>query len=135
MKSEGWWPGKVVPKTKVFIYGSLLPGCHNHHVVASADFLFAARTKPEFDLIDLGEYPALVEGGKTAVIGSVYEVGAELLQILDEFEGHPELYQRVSLRLPDNMQVQTYLFARSRLWAQTRVVSGDWRTYVQARPS
>ena len=95
--------------------------------------LFAARTKPEYDLIDLGEYPALVSGGTTSVRGSVYEVEPDLLAILDEFEDHPDMYRRTQIELFEGHLVQTYLFPRRLLWAQTPVDSGDWRTYVLAR--
>ena len=133
MKSEVLWPGKAVSSSNIFIYGSLLEGCCNHHVIASAKMLFAARTKPEYDLIDLGEYPALVSGGTTSVRGSVYEVEPDLLAILDEFEDHPDMYRRTQIELFEGHLVQTYLFPRRLLWAQTPVDSGDWRTYVLAR--
>ena len=125
----------MVSSSKVFIYGSLLEGCRNHFVIASARKLGTAETNPEYDLVDLGEYPALVAGGQTSVKGVVYEVDADLLAVLDEFEDHPNLYHRVFIQLLDGQEVQTYLFPRERLWAQTHVDSGDWRTYVQARQS
>ena len=59
MKSEVLWPGKAVSSSKIFLYGSLLEDCCNHHVIASAKKLFDAQTKAEYDLIDLGEYPCL----------------------------------------------------------------------------
>lgn len=133
MKSEVLWPGKAVSSSKIFIYGSLLEDCCNHHVIASAKKLFDAQTKAEYDLIDLGEYPALVSGGVTSVKGSVYEISPDLLAVLDEFEDHPDMYRRTDIELLDGQIVQTYLFPRSLLWAQTPVDSGDWRAYVIAR--
>ena len=104
-------------------------------MIASAKKLFEAQTKPEYELIDLGEYPALVGGGQTAVKGAVYEIEPALLHVLDDFEDHPDLYLRTEIELSHGELVETYLFPRTRLWAQTRVDSGDWRAYVQARQS
>ena len=120
-----------IPSTKtiVFIYGSLLSGCSNHQVMGDARLVGEACTKPDYDLIDLGAYPALVKDGLTAVKGELYEVDEALLSTLDEFEGHPELYQRSAIVLDDGRQAQTYVMSRPQLWQQNVVHSGDWRAH------
>jgi len=122
-----------VSDLRVFIYGSLLPGCVNHHVIQDAKCLGTALTKPEFDLIDLGEYPALVQNGSTQVHGRLYVIDDALLHRLDEFEDHPDLYQRLEIALEGGEMAQTYVFPRENLWSQTVVSSGNWLAYLQSR--
>jgi len=43
--------------THVFVYGTLKRGCHNHHCLASQQFLGEAHTPPGFTLYSLGDYP------------------------------------------------------------------------------
>ena len=131
-KNAGWWLGKVLSEHKVFVYGSLLPACANHFVIAEAKSLGSAQTKPEFELLDLGEYPGLVTGGATCVQGLVYLVDAQLLTRLDEFEGHPTLFQRREITLDDGQSVQAYVYRSAKLGASV-VASGDWATLVKSR--
>jgi gamma-glutamylcyclotransferase (GGCT)/AIG2-like uncharacterized protein YtfP len=122
----------VVSESKVFVYGSLLPGCSNHFVIAEANSLGSAQTKPEFELLDLGEYPGLVTGGATCVQGLVYLVDAQLLTRLDEFEGHPNLFQRREITLNNGQNVQAYVYLSAKLGASV-VASGDWAAFVRSR--
>ena len=114
---------------RVFVYGSLRKGQIYHHVIESAEFVGSAETPPLYELFDLGDYPAMVRGGRTRVQGEVYEVGAGLLEVLDEFEDHPELYQRQEIGLADGQRVKTYLYPRESLKSPVRVDDGDWPSY------
>lgn len=110
----------------VFVYGSLRRGEYNHRLLAGARFVEEARTPPRFELVDLGSYPALIEGGAMAVVGEVYAVNEPMLRRLDRLEGHPEYYQRRRIRLASGREVEAYLMDAAAVAHRPRVASGDW---------
>lgn len=93
--------------TTVFVYGTL-KGMDLHHF-RSAAFIGHAVTVPEFLLFD-GGFPLAVPGEDAAqiaveydrnvtgclghIIGEVYEVDAQTVQGLDDYEGYPSFYTR-----------------------------------------
>ena len=113
----------------VLVYGTLLQGEVNHHLLARARFVAEARTEPCFELFDLGPFPAMSTGGETAVLGEIYAVDDATLARLDHLEGHPRLYQRTQIRLDGGQEVQTYLMDRARMRGRARISSGDWRVH------
>ena len=113
----------------VFTYGTLLRGEANHDLLARARFVAEARTEPCFELFDLGPFPAMSAGGRTAVLGEVYAVDDATLARLDRLEGHPSFYQRTRIRLDDGREVQTYLMGRTKLRGRVLIPSGDWRAH------
>jgi gamma-glutamylaminecyclotransferase len=110
----------------VFVYGSLRRGEYNHGLLVRARFIEEARTPPCFELVDLGAFPAMIEGGAVAVIGEVYTVNPSTLRRLDELEGHPHLYQRCRIRLASGREVETYLMDAVAVAHRPRIPSGDW---------
>lgn len=89
-------------KICVFIYGSLLPGHSNHHVIASHITAFEPG-EIEGCLVDVGPYPAAVRSGRNGtgrIRGVWIAVGREGLAAMDaleEFSGMEEMndYDRV----------------------------------------
>ena len=112
---------------RVFVYGTLLAGEPNHRLLASAKLVARARTKPAFNLYDLGAFPGLVRGGSHAVVGEVYEVDKPTLAALDRLEGHPRFYLRTRIALDDGALVQTYLLTPEQVEGYRVIVSGNWR--------
>jgi gamma-glutamylaminecyclotransferase len=113
----------------VLVYGTLLQGEVNHHLLATARFVAEARTEPCFELFDLGPFPAMSANGQTAVLGELYAVDDQTLVRLDRLEGHPEFYQRTPIRLADGQEVQTYLMGDARMRRRPAIASGDWRAH------
>ncbi|MNS49465.1 Gamma-glutamylcyclotransferase family protein YtfP [compost metagenome] len=111
---------------RVFVYGTLLEGEPNHHVLAGARFLGPARTLPAFELVSLGPYPAMVPGGRTAVVGEVYEVSDAGLARLDWLEGYPELYGRQAIELEGGTRAIAYVQRPAQAEGMPRIPSGDW---------
>ncbi len=110
----------------LFVYGTLRRGEPSHSLLAGARFVGTAQTEPRYELVDLGEYPALVEGGDTAVVGELYDVNHEMLVQLDIYEDVPTLYERKSLRFAQQ-QAAGYLMRREHAEGLPRIASGDWR--------
>lgn len=79
---------------RVFVYGSLRRGFHNHHFLAAATFLGTASTSRIFDLWSLGAFPAVTQPGQFHVTGEVYDVDRDTLSELDLLEGDGVLYKR-----------------------------------------
>lgn len=114
---------------RVFVYGTLLRHEPNHRLLLGARFVRAARTLPRFELVDLGDYPALVEGGGTAVHGEVYEVDDGCLAGLDALEEVPLLYERREIELSSGDRAQAYLMPRAAARGRPRIASGSWRRF------
>lgn len=117
---------------RVFVYGTLLSGEPNHHVLGGAACLGPARTAPAFELYNFGPYPGLVANGHTRVVGEVYAVDDETLARLDWLEGYPELYDRQEIALDGGTAI-AYTVRAEQVWGLPRVPGGDWRASRGAR--
>lgn len=120
-------PAATTPRFVLFVYGTLLSGEASHSLLEGATALGPAKTKPDFDLFDLGPYPALVAGGETAVVGEVYEVGAPGRAAIDVHEEVPRLFKRWRIELDDGRSAEAYLLDRDQVRGRRRIPSGDWR--------
>ena len=114
-------------KTRVFVYGTLLRGQHNHRYLGLGRFVCELRTDPYFTMIDLGGYPGLVIGGHTAITGELFDVDLITLARLDLFEEVPELYRRRQLQLTSTVTAMVYLYPNERARGNPIIESGDWR--------
>ena len=124
---------------EVFVYGSLLPGLHNHGLLEGAWFLGYRKTYPDFEMFSLGHFPAVCAEGKTAIYGALYQVDDDTLRMLDQLESHPQWYRRETVNLvpsdlaPARHQAWMYLMPRTEPEIQNNwvepVQSGDWFAY------
>lgn len=128
---------------RVFVYGSLLQGLHNHRVLNNAPRVAVTCTRDRYTMIDLGSFPAVLAtspDGATAapVVGEVYEVDAHGLARLDELEGYrphgerDSLYDRVQVQLDDGTTALMYIMHDVPPWRRGRfevVPASDWRGY------
>jgi gamma-glutamylcyclotransferase (GGCT)/AIG2-like uncharacterized protein YtfP len=124
-----------VKRPPLFVYGTLLSGEVNHHLLAGARFLGEAESAPAFELVDLGSFPGLVSGFATAVQGELYAVPPPLLAVLDDFEGHPRFYRRHRIRLGHGVLAEAYLLDREQTASLPRISSGSWRARAIPRPT
>jgi gamma-glutamylcyclotransferase (GGCT)/AIG2-like uncharacterized protein YtfP len=116
--------------TRIFVYGTLLRGEANHHLLTGSEWVGPARTKPEYFLVDLGAYPAMVAGGQCAVWGEIYAVDVLILRRVDRLEGHPSFYIRTAIELEDGSQAETYVLSKDQIHGGKLIASGDWRARV-----
>lgn len=116
----------------IFVYGTLRRGEPNHRELGEARFVGRARTAPVYELVDLGSFPALLEGGSTAVQGELYEVDESWVGRLDAFEEAPELYDRKPVWLEGEAAL-AYVMRRDVAGPAPRIPSGDWRRRSKRR--
>lgn len=109
----------------VFVYGTLRRGERGHHVLGGAPFVREAVTEPAYTMVDLGEYPALLAGGRTAIVGELYRVNGTILSVLDDYEDVPEMYQRVTIEVA-GVAAELYLLPTHLAGNAPVIVSGDW---------
>jgi gamma-glutamylcyclotransferase (GGCT)/AIG2-like uncharacterized protein YtfP len=119
--------------TRVFVYGSLLSGLHNHDVLGGARCVGLGETAPSYTMVSLGAYPGVVEGGRGRVVGEVYEVNATTLARLDRLEGHPRFYTRKWVRLVDGSEAWMYVLPWAHARRGERIPGGDWRSVASAK--
>ncbi len=110
---------------RVFVYGTLKRGGSNHRLLARADFLGTCVTSARFSLYDLGEYPAAVPGGHTAIHGEVYRLRFPELRRLDALEDYPRLYTRRLIGTPYG-PAWIYLMAKAHVKGHPRLSGGHW---------
>lgn len=99
-------------KSLLFVYGTLKRGLQNQHFMAGQRFVREAQTLPRYRLYHFGWHPGMVEvEDGVAVQGEIYEMDAEALTKLDEYEGHPEQFLRRPVLLQHFFeQVDAYFF-------------------------
>jgi len=111
---------------RVFVYGSLMRGHANHHLLAGGRFVGNGRTPPRYTLVDLGPYPGMLAGGMTAVEGELYEVSAQTLALLDRLEEHPHVYERRPVTLASGEPVETYVLQPRHRNGAPEIRTGRW---------
>src|SRR5262245_5230881 len=89
----------IAREYQLFDYGSLLPGERDHDLLSTAVHLGPARTLPEYYLVELNAFPALVHGGRMEVRGELYRIDTPTLQRIDARKEHPVLFQRQTITL------------------------------------
>jgi gamma-glutamylcyclotransferase (GGCT)/AIG2-like uncharacterized protein YtfP len=120
--------------TKVFVYGTLLQGEPNYHVMERSEgrLVGMAELQAKMEMLDLRAYPMLVKSEGTNIIeGEVYEV--ETLEHLDRLEGYPSFYDREQVRTSEGV-AWVYYGKRASRYAHAPVIeSGDWRQHLSER--
>jgi gamma-glutamylcyclotransferase (GGCT)/AIG2-like uncharacterized protein YtfP len=118
---------------QLFVYGTLMPGCPLHGQIEH----FVRRASPGVIagvLVDLGAFPALIEG-PGLVRGVLLELDAEALTVTDRIEGYAPgrrccFYDRIQteVHLDDGTSVTawTYRYANPSVLADhPRLVVGE----------
>jgi gamma-glutamylcyclotransferase (GGCT)/AIG2-like uncharacterized protein YtfP len=111
----------------VFVYGTLMKGELHHTSISHARFVRAAETLPEYELVQIDYYPAMLKGGASRIMGELYEIDDQTLARLDELEEVPHYYERVAIKLADGTEAQTYVMPRDRANKSSPIPSGYFR--------
>jgi gamma-glutamylaminecyclotransferase len=112
---------------RLFVYGTLLEGEKDHHLLAGRTPIARVTTEAFFHLVDLGAYPALVPGGTTSVAGELYLVDLPTLLAIDVAEQVPSLFARARVRLSDGTEAESHVMDEDRVRGRRRLHHGDWR--------
>lgn len=100
---------------KLFVYGSLKRGKHNHDCLMEANFICTAFVRNGYNLY-VGKLPYLVkEKGGMGCVGELYEINEATLNLCDYLEGHPLFYTRTKIWVTDansgeEIEASTYLY-------------------------
>jgi gamma-glutamylcyclotransferase (GGCT)/AIG2-like uncharacterized protein YtfP len=92
-----------MPKTLLFVYGTLKYGQSGNHLLAGQEFVRAAQTIPLYRLYGLGWHPGLVvdKAAGLSVKGEVWAVDDKCLAMLDEYEGVPHWFTRDTVAIAE----------------------------------
>jgi gamma-glutamylcyclotransferase (GGCT)/AIG2-like uncharacterized protein YtfP len=121
-------------RIRLFVYGLLLSGEREHELLQGSALVGAARTKPEYTLVDLGVYPALLAGGTVSVLGELYLVSRAVRFELDVKHQCGVLFQRIRVTLEDGSEAETYAMREEQVRGKRRLKLGDWRGRLSPPP-
>jgi gamma-glutamylcyclotransferase (GGCT)/AIG2-like uncharacterized protein YtfP len=112
---------------KVFVYGSLKQGFHNHRLLALAKKVGDTEIMG-YKMVNLGQFPGIISDieSKTPIKGEVYEVNAEQMATLDRLEGHPHFYMRFPVTT-DLGTAWVYTLSEKDWGNKPIVESGEWK--------
>jgi len=120
---------------RLFVYGTLLPGQSNWHVLAPfvADEGVPDTARGSMFDTRLG-WPAVAFDGTAVVAGRVFTLRDEgldrALAVLDEFEGiHEGAYTRIAITTDAGATAWAYHAAQP---FEHSIESGDWPGYLRA---
>ncbi len=88
-------------KHRVFCYGTLKRGIHNHHLLSTAEFVGEAYTLDTFKMYHVG-FPVIRfsdHPDAKAVFGEVYDVDDDTLKKLDRLENEGVMYDRKQINI------------------------------------
>jgi gamma-glutamylaminecyclotransferase len=129
--------GFATPKVHlVAVYGSLMSGFHNHHVMSHGfhEYIETTRIKG-FQLHDLGHFPGATPNESSSIEAEIWLVDDATLARLDQLEGHPTFYRRQTTTTASGVKVSVYILneSRQRTW-EPIVPSGSWAEYKTDKP-
>lgn len=120
---------------RVFVYGTLRKGQHNHHYLNGYPYLGASMAGK---LIDMGRgfpYFTLADAADASLVtGEAYDIApedyAKVMWKLDSLEGHPDHYERILYpAMLSNGEADlcwVYRVTADRVARGRQIASGDW---------
>ena len=145
------------PETyKVFVYGTLRKGYHNHHYLdGESDFIGKAKSVEKYSMTAEERYmrgyrkraiPFVSKKPEIEITGEIFEVSKYTLKLLDALESHPRWYKReevefviiedenhVDLGLEDRMDIEkkpkrvvAWIYFNEETIGQITILSGDF---------
>ncbi len=84
-------------------------------------------------MVDLGDYPAVLDDAVSEIVGEVWEVDQASLARLDELEGYPRLYTRRVVELRSGNNAWMYILRgapQDHGMSGTDVPDGDYRGWL-----
>lgn len=103
---------------KLFTYGTLQRGQHNHGFLKGAKYLGKGSTGPGFRLVMKGLPYLLEDPDGEGCYGEIYEITNLQLKRIDFLEGHPDWYERKKISVfvdGDAVEAWAYIMASDRM--------------------
>ncbi|MEZ4884738.1 MAG: gamma-glutamylcyclotransferase family protein [Chitinophagales bacterium] len=129
-----------LPSSYIFAYGSLQRGFDNEMSnLVERSFSYTGKGYIEGSLYDVGEFPAAISAGRpgSKVHGELFRIPpceVPLVELLDEYEGCPELYERVLMEVTtdDGHTVEAMVYVYKRTTQNLNPIeSGNYRQYYE----
>lgn len=104
---------------KIFIYGTLKLGCRNNHIMekAQGEFLFPCVSIKKYPMFDLGDgFPYLQDklDFGNIIVGELWKVPNSGAEILNVFEGVPDLYKNGRIEVEfENKVICAYCYFKT----------------------
>ena len=120
------------------VYGTLKNGGSNHELLEHPNVEYMGRdsTRPEYTMIDLGAFPAIVPLGTTHIYLEVYRTDDKwILERINQLEGFKgednpsNLYDFVPIKTQEFNGVHVYQMKLNHPWVERRkgvVPNGNW---------
>ena len=116
---------------RVFVYGTLRRRGSHHYLLSRGRYLGQYVTPAVYTMYDLGDYPAVIAGGRHRICGEVYRISLHTLARLDEYEACPDEYYRYLITTPFGPSWM-YFWRQPGIvtgYAARAVSGGDWLQY------
>ena len=98
--------------------------------MSQSDYLGVYETITKYTMYDLGEFPCITFGGKTSIVGDVFEVNDYTLDLCDMIEGHPDYYNRMPIELLDkSIKAEAYFMDRN-FKDYKPITHGNWLRHI-----
>ncbi|MGB5944488.1 gamma-glutamylcyclotransferase family protein [Paenisporosarcina sp.] len=124
----------------LFVYGTLLHGETNHHVLNGATLLYTGGVL-QAKMYDTGNgYPTIELAEGSTIVGDIYEIPDHMWLNLDDLEGHTgnpttDLYSKeiVKVRTLDGLIEAVVYTICDESMKMVAIPSGDWKNYRQSQ--
>jgi len=110
---------------KVFVYGTLKSGFHNHFLLEGCEFEEAEASG--YDLHASASLPFVIEG--TGIVkGELYQISKEILKRLDRLEDHPNFYIRriIYVKTLRKMKIAAWVYLYPQARRFPKIDNGVW---------
>ncbi len=129
-----------LPSSYLFAYGSLQRDFDNEMSnLVQRSFAYKGKGYFEGSLYDVGDFPAAIFAGRpgSKVHGELFRIPpceAPLVDLLDEYEGCPELYERVLMEVTQDdgeiIEAMVYVYKHT-TQNLNPIESGNYRQYYE----
>lgn len=121
---------KKAEKYLIGVYGSLKKGYFNDAYLARSEYVGDVVTEPNYELVDFGPYPAVLEGGSTGIHCEVYKVNKVTLLSIARME----VVAGYEVRVIDTEygKVCFCVYTHDKCVGYDRVASGEWIPKIQS---
>ena len=96
-------------KNYVFLYGTILRDENNHHLIEDEEFIDSGVIQG-YKMINLGIFPGIIPGNG-AVLGEIYLVCDDAIEMLDIFMDEGNLFVRKTVKVfTSRLEYEAYVY-------------------------